>query len=296
MVLELVKSTLGTERILPDVAATYALKLIYHNLFLQKSDSQQILFIFGCQRSGTSLMNRIFTRDFRVSVYREASGLSSPDDPKGLRLKPFDQLKEDFHRNKAPYLVLKPLVESQNALDMLNYFPNAKGLWMYRDYKDVVQSGLRRFNTGVGLRDLKHIIDRNPQNWRSEHVSEEVRSIVLEHYSEDMSMFDAVALFWFVRNQLFFEQNFDQDHRVLICQYEELVQFPNRMISQIYDFMEMDYSKKDNFTQEVNVKSVGKGESVEISPKIEALCEGILKKLNTVFINQTEPLAINTKV
>lgn len=293
MVLELVKATLGTERILPDVAAVYALKLIYHNLLIHKADSQQILFIFGCQRSGTSLMNRIFTRDFRVSVYREASGLSLPDDPTGLRLKPYDELKEDFSRNKAPYLVLKPLVESQNALDMLDYFSNAKGLWMYRDYKDVVQSGLRRFNAGVGLRDLRHIIDRDPHNWRSERVSEEIRSIVLEHYSEDMSLFDAVALFWFVRNQLFFEQNFEQDRRVLLCQYEELVQSPDRMISQIYDFMEIDYSQKSNFTQEVNVKSVGKGESINISPKIEALCEGILEKMNRTFKHQREQLVAN---
>lgn len=286
MVLKLIKSKLRTERILPDVAAVYTLKLIYHNLFFQKSDGQGILFILGCQRSGTSLMNRIFTRDLRISVYREASKLSSPHDPKGLRLKPCDQLKECFEQDKAPYIVLKPLVESQNALNLLNYFPNSKVLWMYRSYKDVVLSGSKRFESGVGLRDLRYIAKNDVANWRSEGVSEYVLSTILKYYSEDMSLFDAGALFWFARNQLFFEQNLDQNPNVWMCPYEELVQSPQSMISQIYDFMGIDHSGDNHFTQEVNVKSIGKGKDINFSPEIEQLCEDLFEKLNKNFYKQ----------
>ena len=53
-------------------------KIYYHGLILLKNiyqffknseDSKQIAFILGCQRSGTTLMEEIFQKDFNTKIY-----------------------------------------------------------------------------------------------------------------------------------------------------------------------------------------------------------------------------------
>jgi Sulfotransferase domain len=284
--LKWIKSKLRTEHIVPDVMLIYLVKLIYHRV-TPRQKKQTLLFIVGCQRSGTSLMNRIFSRDLRVSVYREASKLSSTDQPKKLRLNPLDEVQQEFERNKAPIIVLKPLVESQNILQLLDYFPQSKALWMYRHYKDTAISLISRFGLHASLRDIKFIVENNRSRWHVEGVSDYVRSVVMQHFSEDMSPYDAAALFWFARNQLFYELNLDHNPRVLMGRYEDLATNPGAAIGKIYQFLGSSYPEKNNLIQEVKATSVGRGHKIELSPAVEQLCAELLERLEQTYSSQS---------
>ena len=83
---------------------------------------QQLLFIIGCQRSGTTLMTRIFNRDFNTLVYPEHSSLSKQDKVDGLRLNPLPQVEKRIKATRFPLVVLKPLVETQNSCQLLDFF------------------------------------------------------------------------------------------------------------------------------------------------------------------------------
>ena len=282
----ILKKILKTERIAIDVMFIYLYKKINHsylfNLF-QKKESK-ILFIIGCQRSGTSLMNRIFTREPNTSVYRESSQLSSKDSTnlRKLRLNSFEEIKSTLAKNYAPLIVIKPVVESQNALQLLENFPESKILWMYRNYKDAIRSYSKRFSGNRAIIDLKPIVEKDRKNWRAEKASDYVHSIIIKYFSEDMSQYDAIALFWFARNQLFYELNLDQNSKVFICKYEDLVAQPIEMMKTIYQFLNIDFQKVRGI-DEVHSKSVGKGDVIELSPSIDKLCHDLQEKLDHTY-------------
>ncbi|QTA91882.1 sulfotransferase family protein [Desulfonema magnum] len=254
-------------------------KEIYHCFKFRQNHQKKILFIIGCQRSGTTLVTeRIFDKDLSVKVYKEVSKLSR-NSISGIRLNSLNTVKSMLEKDKAPVIVLKPLVETQNSLNLLDYFPNSGALWMYRNYKDVAASNLRRFGLKNGINNLRPVIEKEPHNWRSEHVSEEVRKIVIRYFAEDMNPYDAAALFWFVRNHFFFELKLDQHPRVMMCRYENFVANPLENMQQIYKFLGHDFPGAQILT-EVHPSSVGKGKTIKLSPDIELLCEELLEKLN----------------
>lgn len=62
-----------------------------------------------------------------------------------------------------------------------------------------------------------------------------------------MSQYDAIALFWFARNQLFYELNLNQNSKVFICKYEDLVAQPREMMKTIYQFLNMNFQEIRGF-------------------------------------------------
>lgn len=258
-----------------------------HQFFDYKniSDKKALLFIIGCQRSGTTLMTKIFERDFRTRVYGEFSKMSSLDTKHKIRLNPLPWVKAEIERDRVPLVVLKPLVETQNSLKLLEYFEDARALWMYRDYRDVASSNLANFGMGNGINNLRAIVQNAPQNWRSENVLDDTRNIVLKYFSEEMNPYDAAALFWLARNRLFFELGLDRHPRVTMCKYEDLLANPEKIMKGIYRFAGTDYPS-DDILVDVRPDS-GKGKSIKLSPAVELLCKELLEKLDAAY--ETRP-------
>jgi hypothetical protein len=256
-------------------------KQLYQMSKYQPGERKALLFILGFQRSGTTLMLRIFERDLNTKIYGEFSILSSLDKERHIRLNPLPMVKEVIDKDRAPLIIVKPLVETQNATKLFDYFKEAKGLWMYRHYKDVISSAISRFGARRGDA-LRCIVDRIPNNWRSENVPDAMREIVLKHFSEEMNPYDAAALFWFVRNNFFFHLNLDKNPAVMICKYEDLVISPLTIMRQVYDFVGCPFPGEKAVT-EVHASSVKKGANIELSPEIELLCQEMWDKLNKVY-------------
>lgn len=250
--------------------------------------SQQLLFIIGCQRSGTTLMTRIFNRDFNTLVYPEHSSLSNQDQLDGLRLNPLPQVEKRIRATRFPQVVLKPLVETQNSCQLLDFFEGSKALWMYRDYRDVALSNLRRFGLQNGIKNLRYIVEEQEENWRVEKLDPEYRALVTRYFSEEMNPYDAAALFWIVRNSFFFTQNLDTHPAVRMLRYRDLVTEPLENITAVYNFTQRPFPG-DRLVQEVHQTSLGKGQAqIDLSPDIQALCEEMLARLDATYTKQTD--------
>lgn len=261
-------------------------KRVYHQMVTTRSDDvPPMLFIFGGQRSGTTLLVNIFEKDLRTKMYREFSELSSMDKENGVRYDPLPVLTATIKRTSAPFLVLKPLVESQNAPELLDYFPSARAIWVYRDYRDVAASNLNKFGVANGVDDVKPIAYRDQDNWRSERASDKVHSVIKQYYSPEMAPHDAAALFWYARNQLYFDLGLDHDPRVMIIKYEELVHNPHDKIQQIYTFMAQPFPGP-HIVSNVHVGSVGKGCKIQLTDEIDSRCDALLNKLNNLYYDR----------
>ncbi|MFQ5964626.1 MAG: sulfotransferase domain-containing protein [Candidatus Scalinduaceae bacterium] len=245
-------------------------------------NKKNILFIVGCQRSGTSLLARIFERDFNTKVYGEFSKLSSNSIDR-IRLNALSSVKETIDKDKVPLVILKPIVETQNVLELVEYFEGSKALWIYRYYKDVASSILNKFKTKISIENLRPIVKNHSNNWRSEKVSEYTRKIVVKYFSESMNPNDASALFWFVRNRLFFELNLVHNPNVMMCRYEDLVTNPTNVMKKIYEFSGCKYPGEEKHT-EVHSKSIGRGKKIDLIPEIDVLCNELYEKLNNAYL------------
>lgn len=271
-------------------------KKIEQKLFLEKKKMLQALtvpatrkkklFIIGCQRSGTTMMLRIFRKDLNAKVFGEFSKLSRHD-PDKIRLNPLDQVKREIKKENAPLIVLKPLVETQHTKQLLKYFPDSKALWMYRHYKDVASSNLINFGQHNGIDDLRPIVEGDPYNWRSEGASPQVRKVVSKYFSENMNQLDAAALFWYARNSLFFDLNMKGNPSIMMCRYQDLVYQPVEMMQEIYSFIDFPFPDK-KIVEDVSSSSVGKGQDIKLNPEIEALCQQMLDRLDDAYYNTAQ--------
>ena len=94
------------------------------------------------------------------------------------------EVKKIFSSRTVKLIVAKPLVETQNANSLIENFPGAKIIWMFRNYKSVAKSNISHFGLNNGKRNLSFIINNDTTNWRSEKISHQTKTIVDELYNE----------------------------------------------------------------------------------------------------------------
>ena len=184
------------------------IKRAIYSFSKKNRNKKQIVFILGSQRSGTTLLNKIFKRDFKAKVFNEVSKLSSLDKNR-IRLNPLQNVHDQINNYPNNLIILKPLVESQNVLKLLDFFEGSKVIWIYRNYTSVILSNLQKFGIKNGINDIRPIFNEEENNWRSENISITTKEIIKEYFSEVMSNYDAAALFWYSRNALYFENNLE---------------------------------------------------------------------------------------
>lgn len=257
-------------------------KALYRHVRWRNVQNRTIVFIVGCQRSGTTLMTELFEANRAAVVFGEFSRLSSHDKKEGLRLDPLPEVASVLSRVPAPLVVLKPLVETQHIQELLDYFKSSRAIFLYREFRDVASSDLKLFGAKNGISNIRPIAEDEPCNWRSEHVSEEVRATVRRWYSPDMNCNDAAALFWYARNRLFFDLELDRRNDVYLCRYEDLTKDPSGMMERIYRFVGWSGDVPD-IKAKVHTDSIRKGDGLELSPEVRDLCQALLDRLDRTY-------------
>jgi len=257
-------------------------KHIYQHFAYSGHTFKTVVAIFGCQRSGTTLLLELLERDKRVRAFEEEYSAVSRIDQQKIRLDPLPMVQQVIDHCHAPIIVMKPLVETQNAPEILRFFTGSKGLWMHRHYRDVCASNLRLFGQNNGISDFKQILSGDQKNWRSQGVPEHILETITPFNKEDISEHDAAALFWYVRNSLFYERELDRHPQMLMIRYNDLVSSPECQLQRLYRFLEVDFSEEIDFS-DVHPRSIGKGRSVSLSPAIENLCKSMYTRLEETF-------------
>jgi Sulfotransferase domain len=222
----------------------------------------------------------LLDRDYRSVTFAEKSVLSLPDD--SLRLRPLAEVRGCLAAVSAPLVVLKPLVESQRAPELLHELPGAKVIWMVRTYRDVAVSNVRTFGVDNPTRDLQLLLTNEPPNWRGEYVPPETRRVVGRFFSADLSPADAAALFWWARNMLVFQLGLTGRQDVHLCSYERLVETPTESLAEVYRFLNLPPPRRDP-SRSVNANAVARGVSSRLLPEVDELCGDLYRRLESVF-------------
>jgi hypothetical protein len=242
------------------------------------SKDKAVLCIIGCQRSGSTMMYEIFSKDPRSKVYGEFCNLNSDDKDHKIRLNAVAKVKSVIDSLGHPLVILKPLVESQHVDKLLALHKNVKCVWLFRNYRDVAASNIKKWGPMNGKNNLLPIINQEPSNWRSESLPPETVSTVKKHYDENMSSHDAAALFWWVRNSLYFHQHLFDNSKIYTCNYKNLVSQPGVQMKELYQFIGVEYPT-NSITDHVHANSVKKGKKIILSDGIEKLCQELYDNL-----------------
>jgi hypothetical protein len=184
---------------------------------------RRLVLIFGCQRSGTTMMQEtMLGPSWRVQIVEEHDRrlvVRSPEADE-TRWQCYETVVERLRRLPFEVVVAKPLVESSRAIELMDASEPVKGIWMLRRHDAVARSNVERFGPESPYRDVQAFCADDPLEWRSEGATTQTKSTVKELSRDGLSPLDAAALFWWARNQLYFDQRLWADERVRVVRYE----------------------------------------------------------------------------
>jgi hypothetical protein len=248
------------------------------------------VFVVGSQRSGTTMLLNVLGKSAKCRIYHESNNSPAYD---YCRLRSNETVKSLIQNSYQPIVVFKPVLDSQHTDQLLDLCPNAKAIWMYRDYRDVVNSAVKKWQG-----DQKDImygiaagIQRDPKHHQyaiSDRMSDQTVSFVKKLCHPGMSPEDGAALFWYVRNLIYFDLGLEKDPRVLLVRYEDLVTKPQEYFSRILDFIGCPFDQK--YVGDIRDTSVNKNAAPTINEDVERHCREMAQRLDhqySVELSQT---------
>lgn len=233
------------------------------------------VFILGCQRSGTTMLSRVFERSPDAWVYGEAS--HSPAF-RTMRMRDRAQIARLIRRHNAHAVIFKPLTDTQWGDRLLDEHPGSRAVWAFRDYRDVAASAVDKW--GAHQREvIEKLAERDDAGlgWRSERVSEELRDELATLIGDGIDDYSGAVLFWYLRNRYLFDLDLASRAGVLVVAYEDLVGDPLPAFSRLFDYLELPFDA--SFVHDVSARSVGRAEGRALPPTIERTCDAMLERL-----------------
>ncbi len=235
------------------------------------------LLIFGCQRSGTTALQHVFAADPNVVSFGEL-GLAFERWPYNHRLRSEQFIRRMTDLTAASMVVIKPLVESHRVGQLLDDLPRSRAVWMYRHYADVAASNLKRFGDDNGRSNVTRALAGDPRDWRAQGLGDQEVEILAGFDFDALDNHDFAALFWWLRNQLFFDQNLVAEDRLRMCSYRDLVLEPQETIDAMYELAGVE-PLRPGAGGGIHRTSVDKGKHTPLDPQVRELCEAMWELL-----------------
>ncbi len=225
------------------------------------------LFVTGAQRSGTNMLMECLDWSSQTDAFHES-------DPRAFheyQMLPRTVIHGLVDASRFPCVAIKALCEAEQTRLLLDEFQPAQAIWVVRDFRDTVNSAIRNFpDFTVRIREMAE----DPQSvpgWFARGMSEETLALLRRLNVPDMTSATASALRWYIRNVLYFEQGLDQDDRVMVVHYSDLVTNPIDTLERVFAFARLpDFSPF--ITRKVHAKSLRKNPEPDIHPEVREVC------------------------
>ena len=244
---------------------------------LPKKHPTKIIFLFGCQRSGTTILQKIISLNPNVKFHGEGDSpyFYDSDTEKHHRLIPTNEVNQLIQKEHLKLITLKPLYESHFANKLIANYPNSKGIWVFRDYNEVIDSHIRYYKQNA-IDYIKPLYSSETNSWLNESLTEEVIKLISILPLEELSDADAYGLFWIARNSIFLEAK--DNKNILLINHRHLVESPENQITIICDFIGL--PAYNFYSKAIHKKNSTKRLTIQLKPEIQQACEKIYQQLN----------------
>lgn len=242
---------------------------------------KQVSFVFGCQRSGTKMLMRVLDRSPHTRIFHENHASAF----RNFELRSDRVLRTLVRVNPAPAQVFKPICDSHKADLLMERFPHARAVWIYRHPEDVANSADVKW--GAHQADLARAVatgDLHSWGWRTERLSDELVDTIRRVYRPDLSPAEGALLFWYMRNSFFFSLGLDRDPRVRLVRYEDLVTAPESAFAPVLEHLGVPMSP--DLFDKVRPSSIRRRAPPQASDEIRALCLDLQARLDEALARQ----------
>jgi hypothetical protein len=232
------------------------------------------VFLFGEMRSGTNMLLDCFDASPDTEIFNETDDRAFED----YELRTPIQIEQLIASSPASHVVFKPTADGNVADVIMDRHAHSRGIWIYRNYVDAVNSATERW---VQHNEYVRLILEEPEKarWRALNVSSTQMDMLRSHYSRKISEQSARALIWFLRNSFYFECGLDRRSDIQLVSYEHAVQSPERHVRRAFEHCGLRFEPP--YTRKMFESSVGRLQKPEIDEAIEKLCLELLERFDS---------------
>lgn len=230
------------------------------------------VFVCGEMRSGTNMLTNCLDSCWQTAAFNE----SDDDAFTGYALKSDEVISGLVKKSKASHVVFKSIADSSRADELIELFPSAKIVWIFRDYQDVVNSAMKKWTEHNKY--LSYVLhEPEKAGWRSQNLPESLLQMIRLHFDRGISDTSARALIWYVRNSMFFEQELARYENVLLVRYEKLAREPGHEFERIFRFLKLPL--RNLYYDRVSTRSIRRDSTPQIDDTIREICDQLQAKL-----------------
>lgn len=246
------------------------------------------VYLVGVQRSGTNMIVHGLQRCPEFEVYNENHHRAFDS----FRLRPDETIAEIVASSPHCYVLFKPLIDSHRVDHLLDDLPVAtrgRAIWAYRNVDDRVRSAIAKFGD-TNLRALTDIASGTGMyRWEAQRLSGENLKLIRSFDYRRMSPASASALFWYVRNSLYFELRLDRRTDVLPVSYDALVDDPEAEMRVVCRFLGFPWQPA--LVAHMKTRGQASRRRLALEPQIRELCEELQNRLDRARRTAVETMA-----
>ena len=237
------------------------------------------IYVVGVQRSGTNMLVRGFGLSPEFEIHNE-------DDRRAFdrfRLRPTDVIRSLVERSGHAFVLFKPLCDSHRVgelLDSLGAPSRGRAIWIYRRMEGRVRSAVATFGTN-NLDVLRAIAaGRAEGRWHAEGISSANIRLIRSFDYDRLSPESGAALFWNVRNSLYFDLGLSERDDVMLVSYDAFVRDPETTMRSLCGFLSYPYTP--GLVAHIGRRPSRGSLSLDIDPEIRGRCRELEARLDSV--------------
>jgi hypothetical protein len=238
------------------------------------------VFVVGVQRSGTNMLVRGLERSPEFEVRNE----NDDEAFERFLLRPDPIVRELVEHSGHRYVLFKPLCDSHRIgaiLDGLGTPSPGRAIWAYRDVRGRVRSAVQKFGT-ANLDALRRIAAGEGEGmWQAGGLSSDRLELIRGFDYRQLSPESAAALFWYLRNGLFFDLKLDTRADVVLASYRATVTGPERAMRALC--AALDFTYQPALIEHIDARSSRPSPPLDLDPRIAELCGELEARLDAAY-------------
>jgi hypothetical protein len=236
------------------------------------------VWLVGVQRSGTNMVVRGLEESPEVEVHNENDGTAFDH----FQLRADAVVRGIVLASRHRFVLFKPLCDSHRVDELLALdTPTAgRAIWAYRGVDARVRSAIAKFGD-TNRRVLTEIAaGRGGDMWQAQRLSDDTAELIRSFDWASMSPASAAALFWYVRNSLFFDLALDGRDDVLLSSYDALVADPEAGTRALASFLGLEWHP--DLAAHIERREARPSAPLALDARVRRLCDELEARLAAV--------------